>query len=144
MDIALPQLDTKTLADQGIVVPLNDLAGNPAVNPSGEPITLTLYGADSEIYRKASRVLARKRVERAQKGGTAVTDEAMDQAEADAIELLVGCTKSFSGFVDSKGKPVEFSAAAVRHIYTAFPAIRDQADRAIVDRTRFILPSSEG
>lgn len=144
MDFNLPGIDTTELAAKGVPVALKRVDGSPLLNALGEPVKLVLLGMDSPAYTKASRELARKRVERAQQGGKSINDDALDAAEQDAVDLLVACTTGWEGVLDSKDKPVPFTTEAVRTFYQRFRPAREQADGAIVDRTRFIKPSSEG
>jgi hypothetical protein len=143
MDIALPAVDTRTLAEQGVKVPVLDLTGNPLLNAKGEPVSLFLLGSDSKQYRSASRALARNRLKRAQtnKSKGAVSDDQLDAADADEVELIVQCTVGWEGIIDSKAKPVDYTPEGARWLYTTYPVIREQADKAIVDRARFTTPS---
>lgn len=137
------ELDTVTRANTGVAVPLLNLDGSPLLNVKKEPVSLTLNGSDGEAYRKASRDLARKRVERSQKlQGATVPDDQLDAAQDDQLDLLVACTVGWSGVVDSKGEPVKATPAAVKEFYTRYPVVREQADRAIMDRALFIKASS--
>jgi hypothetical protein len=142
-DTALDTLDTTTLADEGAAVPLRLLNGQPALNVKKEPVELILYGADGENYRKASRVMARKRVERTQaNNGGAIPDEQLDAANDDALDLIVACTKGWRGVLDAKGDQLKFTTDLAKEFYRRFPYAREQADAAIVDRTRFTKASS--
>jgi hypothetical protein len=60
-----------------------------------------------------------------------------EEIEANGLELLAKCTKSWIGVViDSK--EIEFSYDNVLMIYERFPWIKEQVDQAIGDRANFI------
>jgi hypothetical protein len=136
MDFHLPQLDTRTQAESGVKVTLKGLDGTDL------PCGLVLLGGDSKAYRAAQRKLTRARLERTQQlRGKLADDKTLDQADAEEIEALADVTIGWWGMVDSKQKEVQFSREGVIALYTQFPIIREQADNAVVDRTRFIQPS---
>lgn len=144
-DFNLPEIDVVEAANAGIEFSLERLDGEPLLNAKKEAVTLTVLGTDSETYRKASRKLAKARVDRASKKGQRLgADEALDLLDAENVDLLVACTTNWSGVLDSKDKPVPFTEASCRAFYLKFPPAREQADRVISDRTRFIKPLSEG
>lgn len=143
MDFALDALDTTTLAEQGVNVDLETLDGQPLLNAKKRPVGLILYGSDSKVYQTASRAMARKRVDRsAASKGKGITDDQLDAAAEDALDLLVACTKGWYGVLDSKKADVPFSPEAAKVFYTRFPPARDQAEAAIIDRARFTKASS--
>lgn len=142
MDFALSEIDTKPGAQSGTAVALLKLDGTPLTNAKQEPVTLTLLGADSDTYRRLSRELGRKRIVRMQKNrGGAATDEELDLQEKEDIQLLASATLAWSGILDSKKADIPFNRENAIDLYTKFPVAREQAERAIIDRTRFIQPS---
>jgi hypothetical protein len=143
MDFQLDALDTVTLAEEGVKVPLKTLGGEPLLNGLKEPCGLILYGSDSEVYRKAARASARNRIERTTKNtGDSVTDEQLDAAEADGLNLIVACTKGWFGILNSKGEAIKFSPDGARELYRRYPPAKEQADAAIVNRALFTKASS--
>ncbi len=145
-DFCIPELDTTTLAEEGVAVALKTLAGAPLLNAKKDAVGLILYGADSSQYRKAARKQARSAMARAKarKDEAEVTDEALDQAEADSLAVIVACTKGWFGVLDSKGKAIPFTPEGCAEFYRRFPPAKEQADAAIVDRARFMKASSGG
>lgn len=136
MDIALPAIDTRTNADAGVKMPVILPNGQTYMQADGKtPVSLTLLGADSQVYRDASLAMARKRVERRQNQGT--IEEQMAEAEADAVSLLVAATNGWDGVIDSKGKPVPLTPEAARALFVKYPAIRDQAEAFVNTRANF-------
>ena len=146
-DFDLPGIDTRPMCEAGIDLPLKRVDGTPLLNAKKKPVSVHIYGCDSKAYRTASRVMARNRVDRAaavaNKKGLP-DDEQVDANEADGIAMLVSCTSGWSGILDSKGNEVPFSAKACKAFYEKFPDAQEQVDRALIDRTLFITPSSEG
>lgn len=143
MDFNLPEIDTSA-AETGVEVALKRIDGEPLLNAKKEPVTLTLIGADSKLYRKIVRKHARARVERTKKlkGEPQEDDTLIEEIEAEDLELIVACTLGWSGILDSKNAPVKFSKKAAEAFYTQMPIAKEQADRAIVDRAHFIKASS--
>jgi hypothetical protein len=144
MDFALDDIDTREKANSGVVVPLKKLDGTPLLNKLKQPISLTLLGADSDQWRRLNRELGRVRVERLQKRrGEGMSDEMLDLSNREDIEIIAKATTGWSGMLDSKDKPIEFSLENVIDLFTKYPVAREQAEQAIGDRTRFTKASSE-
>lgn len=144
MDFAFDNdLDTVTMANAGVKVPLKKLDGSALLNPAKEPVGLIMFGSDGDAYRKASRSMARKRVERAQaNAGKTVPDEQIDAAQDDELDLLLACTKGWYGVTDTKGEPIKYTVEAGRQFYQRYPFAREQGNAAVVDRDRFTKASS--
>lgn len=143
-DFQLDDLDTTTVADKGIAVPLTKVDGvTPLLNANKEPVELILHGQDSKTYRDASRAGARARLERSQSNKVQPgSDASLDLLDEDLVTLLASCTSGWNGVLDSKGKPVPFNREACAEFYRRFPSAREQADRAIMTRALFTKASS--
>lgn len=142
MDFALSEIDVKTRANEGTEVPLTNLAGNPLLNAKKKPVAITVLGVDSDTYRRLNRALGRKRLQRLQKArGGIATDEEIDLQEKEDIELLGQITTGWSGVLDTKEKEIPFSLDNIIDLYTKYPPAREQVEKAMADRTRFIQPS---
>jgi len=102
-------------------------------------IIINVLGKDSDEFQKVSRAQSKKRLAKMTKGGFRVQNMTLppDEIEADGIDLLVACTKSWSGIV-IEGKETEFSHDNAIMVYTRFPWIKEQVDIAIGDRANFI------
>jgi hypothetical protein len=102
-------------------------------------ITINVLGKDSDEFQKVSRAQSKKRLEKMTKGGFRAHSMTPppEEIEADGLELLAKCTKSWSGVVID-GKEVEFSHDNAIMVYTRFPWIKEQIDVAIGDRANFI------
>jgi hypothetical protein len=117
--------------DQGVEFHVHDHLGNPLYD-DGEPVTMTVAGSYSNVYRDADRAFKRRRW----KGSP--TPEAIEAAREDAV--LAPCVLEWSGFKDG-GKPVPCSREyAVKALRT--PWIRAQFDNAMWDHAGFFEGSS--
>ena len=103
-------------------------------------IIINVLGKDSDEFQEVLRTQSKKRLSKITKGGFRVQNMTPlpEEIEADGLELLIKCTKSWSGVV-IEGKDVEFSYDNVLRIYERFPWIKEQVDTAIGDRANFIL-----
>ena len=91
------------------------------VTGQGTGVFLLIRGVDSKTFRDASIEFNRKR---------------MDKANEDkdiALDLTVAITAGWRGIDD-----IEFSADAVRKLYTDSPAIRAQVDAFFTVRRNFM------
>ena len=140
MEFDLDVVDTVTLANQGVDMPVKTPTGQPVKNRNGKPVTLKLVGTDSDLYRSLMRS---KMVESVNsRDATALTEETLVKTQEQAIDTVVACTLGWSGVLDKEGNEVKFSAEAARLLYRQYPAIRDAADRFIADRQNFLLKSA--
>lgn len=129
----LPEFDTVSAADTGATLTLTrEDNGAVARDASGNPLTLTLLGADSAQYRKAQQKNLNRRLA---KRSVKVTAEELD---AEALDILAASTVAWSGFNDGDGQPVPCNPANALVLYKTYPAIREQADRFISDRANFL------
>ena len=122
----IESLDTVTACEEGADLEI--------VHPrTGEPlgIIISVVGADSPTYRSELHKLANKRAKR----GRGVLNS--ESIEADNIELLVACTRGWSG-LDYKGAALAFSPANARMVYKDFVWLREQVDAFIGDRANFL------
>lgn len=135
----LDVVDTVTLANSGVDMPLKTLTGVPIKNKLGKPVVIRLVGTDSEVYRTLMRSRMIEGVNN--RDATALTEEMVVKTQEQALDTVVACTLGWSGVLDRDGTEVKFSADAARVLYKQYPAIRDQADQFIADRRNF-LPKS--
>jgi hypothetical protein len=141
MKFDLDAVDTKTLSEAGVDLRLKMVDGvSPLLSRTGLPVTLRLLGPDSKQFRIMTRSQVRKRLERK---GEQAPDDVMDEAEADAMDVLCACTVGWSNLLDTDGVDVPFTAENVRAVYMGYPVIRDQVDYFVAQRVNF-LPASSG
>lgn len=136
VDFDLSGLDSKAGCDAGAAVSIFNLDGSSRRDKEGNPVTITVLGLDSEVYRKAQRRNTNKRF--ARRNPTKITAEELD---VEALDVLAVCTVGWSGFTDRTGAPVPCTPANARALYEQAPEVRDQVDRFINDRASF-LPTS--
>lgn len=142
MKFDLDEIDTKTLADEGVDMVVKKLnSDEPLLAKNGKPVAITLLGPDSDIYRDHTRAQVKRRISRANNAAS-LKDFDLDEVEQEALALMVSCTVGWKNVLDPTGKDIEFSKDAARALYTAYPVVREQVDSFIVDRARFIKASS--
>ncbi|HET9023682.1 MAG TPA: hypothetical protein VFN64_03860 [Burkholderiaceae bacterium] len=102
---------------------------------SGTGIFITVYSRDSERARAVTRGQLNRRFRNMgrARGAAALTAE---ELEAETMDLLVACTKSWRGVVWN-GNELALTAEHARGLYTASPIIREQVEDAISDRANF-------
>ncbi len=107
--------------------------------PTGARITLA--GPEHPDRKRLQFERQRRlRASFAKKGRFDVVDP--EQEEADDLEWLAACTLGWRGFADA-GKPIEFSAAAVKALYARpeMTWLRRQVQAALADLENFIKSS---
>ncbi|MBY0431697.1 MAG: hypothetical protein K2Q10_10905 [Rhodospirillales bacterium] len=129
----LATLDCSRTAERGAVMTLaHPVNRQPLADGEGKPITITLAGQDSDVYRRAQRAITDKRL--ALRGRARLSAEDL---EAEAVETLARCTLGWSGIV-LDGKPLECGPASARALYQRLPWVREQADEFIGDRGNYL------
>ena len=130
MSFDLKNLDVKSYAEKGARVELK----HPA---TGEKIGwfITVIGSDSSRYRDMIKARVRQNL---------VNKEEidLDKSEERDIELLSRCTLSWEGLVEN-GVPVPFNEKTCKEVYTNYPWIREQVDKAIADRSLFLKQNAQ-
>ncbi|HBG07665.1 MAG: hypothetical protein A2075_09075 [Geobacteraceae bacterium GWC2_58_44] len=142
---------TKPNAEGGMEITLLDPRTN---NPLPERITV--YGSDSKVCREIQRSQTNHRIEQqAKQKNKKRPITSAEKIEAEGLDLLVGCTKSWRTVIlDDQGKEsgsrpqielaegewLDCTPENVRRVYDDFPWIKEQVDEEIGDRTNF-LPS---
>lgn len=129
MDI--DRFNTVTLANSGVEIELNDLRTG-----KGCGAFVRILGSDSTTFQQLKTERGRAISQRLEEtGADQITAAEMDNITA---EMLAGCTIGWRG-LESKGEPLPFSFEAAKELYRNYPAIRDQINRAVGDRTNFLL-----
>jgi len=100
---------------------------------TGEPVTITLVGRDSDEFRTAQRKNIDKRA--------AMQKRMMsfEEIEAEATDTLVACTKGWK-HVGLDGEDLPFSAENARKLYTRYYWLREQVDVFVARRANFFRP----
>lgn len=133
----LSTLDTKTAGEKPALLTLqHPVKETPLVNDDDKtPWQLQLISADSDEYNAVRRNVLTQRIRQSAK--TRKPTVTAEQVEADALDMLVACTKGWSG-LRLQGKPLEYTPEAARMLYTEYAWIREQADAFINDRANFL------
>jgi hypothetical protein len=145
MQFALPQVDTKTLAEQGVRMVVTRVdTGEPLVTELGV-MALILLGSDSKAYRARTRAVGRRQAEKARAAKPVNAQDfvaEVSDVDEQTIEILAAATVGWENVPDAQGAPIPFSTEAVADLYRQYPAIRDQADLFIGNRVNFLRASS--
>lgn len=142
MQFDLAQIDTKTLAEAGVDMPVRSLDGKPLLARNGQQVAICLLGADSTKYRALTRAQVRKRMDQLAGGKQALTEADMDETDRDVTDILVACTVGWTNVLDTEGAAIFFSEENVRKLYAAYPVVREQVEAFISNRANFIPASS--
>lgn len=136
MDLA--KFDLAANAEQGATVHLRNPLTNEPLMLDGEPVTISVLGADSGAFRTAQDAarhallttgLAGNEITR----GTAAYREAVEEQ---ASNVLAAVTTGWER-IKVDGEMWTFNEEAARHLYDRFEWIRQQIDEAVNDRRRF-------
>lgn len=100
----------------------------------GDPMTITLYGAETNTYKKKLYELRRKYL--------TDRDASFENGEEFALEMLVAVTTDWDIQLD--GKVPKCTEKAVRDLYVTQPWIRDQVDVFVHERANFLFVASTG
>lgn len=142
-------LNALSPAESAVLELVHPVSGVVLRKPDGKPITITIAGRDSEVYRKfirareARTIEEARRTQRGRKGDEPSGEQIVDQADAEAVDLLATCSLSWDG-VEVDGKVLECNPANAAKLYTDVRTrwAREQVHRGIHDRERF-FPSSK-
>lgn len=120
-------------AEPAVLELLNPSDGTVLMNDAGdEPLTITLYGSDSDTFRKAVRAYGNKKLN--QKGNKKQSVEELEQTSS---RLLANVTQCWSNIVES-GELLECTEKNAMHLYTEYPWIREQVDEFVNERSNFL------
>lgn len=123
--------------DEGVMVVRNPFSNEPMLH-EGEPITITLYSAESDVMRRFMQRQTDRMQDEARRGTILSTQE---REERDT-EALVKATKAWSA-MPIGGKNLECTPANATLAYTRLPWLRRQVDQYIVRLKNFAAASVE-
>ena len=110
MNFDVSQLDTRTLSEAGVPMPIKHPRTNaPILGKDGKPVTITLLGPNSAKAKAVNRELQARRADFAARG---VKMEPKD-FERERFDLLVALTTGWT-FDQLDGKPFPFSPDNLR------------------------------
>lgn len=126
----LSKFNTLTKSNEGIEIELVDIATG-----EGSGAFIKVLGTDSKKFKDTNADRARQALERIRNK----VEQTKQEQEDEAAFLLASCTVGWRGLEGDEGEEFPFSEAAALDLYKQYPLIREQVDRAIADRSRFIL-----
>lgn len=109
--------------------------GEPLVDGAGNPVTVTLVGQDAKECLAVIRKQQARRINAATSSGRLKLSP--EEVDDEQIELLVACTKGWSGLED-KGAVLAFTPDAASFLYGKYRWLREQASRFINNRANFL------
>ena len=129
----LSKLDMKEAASRGALMVLRHPASGEELRADdGSDMCIELLGMDSPEYRQLIRAAASRNVSRGRKRPSP------ELLEQEAITLLAGVTKGWSGIVVD-GENLSFSQEAAKQLYTDYAWIREQVDEFVGERGNFLM-----
>lgn len=129
-------------AEQGSKYEVKDPGGDPLYqDEAGKiPVTITLAGTESALWRKAEDVVYNRRLKSSNPRQNFAAKTAEEQRQ-DAAYLLASVTLAWDGIV-FKGEKLECTRDNAKMIYLALPFLREQVDAFLGDKRNFIKASS--
>ena len=122
----MPKFVTQADANRGFEFQVYD--------DTGEKVDwfISVVGVDSDAYREKQNEQKRRNI--ANINRTRSLAIGLGNAESDAIELLAASTTGWRG----TEAIAPYSHAEALRIYTDFPQVREQVDRAVGERANFL------
>ena len=143
MKFDLPQIDTKSLADTGVLMTVKQFdSDEPLIAKNGEPVRIRLRGPDSDVYREFSRKQIQKRFARGN-DPKRINDLDMEEVEKDSLDMLAAMTVGWENVLDTDGTEIAFSTEVARALYVSYPVVREQVDTFVANRRNFLRASLE-
>lgn len=131
-------LDTSSLADEGVWCRLVHPVSGAALAAGGRAVRVRVLGIDGARFRALQRRIAARRSDHLMANrGRLDADVA---AELD-LDLLTGATVGWENVYLPGGVEFAFSQANARRLYGERPWIAEQVDRFIADRANFLRAS---
>lgn len=132
------ELDTSSLADEGVWCRLAHPVDGAPLSARGQPVRVRLLGIDGERFRAVQRRVAGKRADLLLRSRGRPDPEA--EAELD-LELLAQATLGWENVLLPGGEAFAFSVDNARRLYAERPWIAEQVNRFIADRANFLKAS---
>jgi hypothetical protein len=136
MSFDIASFDTRTNSQAGVPMTLISIKNRaPIVQPAGTPVTITLFGRTSDVYRDMQRDLQEQNTDKLARGIRPNREE----RDQDDVELLVVCTKAWT--IDQRdGQAFPFTPENARLLWSdlRFLWLRDQAVAFIQTDANFL------
>lgn len=129
--LKLKDLDSKTASNAGAWIDIFH-----PVTKENTGMQILVAGTDSDRYRSVLHAHQNRRVQAFSRGQPLRLSA--EEQENERLDLLVSCTLGWKGVSEDGSTPLEFSPENARRVYVDFPAIREQVDMAIADRSLFM------
>ncbi len=132
----LSTLDTTAVSEIGAKMEVQHPGtGAVVMQEDNKPVTITLAGQDSDLYRKADRRITDKRLKNS--AGARRTVLTSEGIEADNLERLVACTIAWDGLT-FEGSTPDCTPENARALYKKLFWLREQAEAFIAERANFL------
>ena len=131
-------LDTSSLADEGVWCRLVHPVSGAALAARGLPVRIRVLGVDGERFGAVRRRIAARR------GEYLLTNRGRLDPEVEAaldLDLLAGATVGWENVLLPGGAAFAFTADNARRLYSERPWIAEQVNRFIADRANFLKAS---
>lgn len=135
----LSSFDTTKTANEGAVMNvLHPQTQEQLLQEDGRPITITLAGIDSDIFRRA-KYAASNRVMKVFRAGNEDQAESIDN---DNLSTLSVCTLAWDG-IKIDGELLKCTPENAKKAYTRLPWLREQADEFMARRGNYLKASAK-
>lgn len=98
----------------------------------GKPITITLHGSDSNVFRAAVREYGNRKLA---KGSKKQTMEELDQI---TVKILAKATVAWSDNLIVSGEHPECNVENAEKLYSEYSWIKEQVDAFVNERANFL------
>lgn len=126
--------DVKSREDEGLVVKVRDVHGEPMTTADGGAVTIRIAGSYSAVYRRTQDAQHQRWGRRGQ-----LPDAA--EARQNRLDLTVACIMAWEGFTNG-GQPFPFTKENALLLLSKCPYIHEQLETAQHDHSRFFASPS--
>lgn len=131
-------LDTSSLADEGMWCRLRHPVDGAPLSARGQPVRVRLLGIDGERFRALQRRVAARRADLLLRSRGRPDAEAEEELD---LDLLAHATLGWENVLLPGGEAFAFSVDNARRLYAERPWIAEQVNRFIADRANFLKAS---
>jgi hypothetical protein len=133
--------DVGTVKETTTVTLYHPATGKDLLNADDTPMTVTVHGPYSRLYKSVMREQQQRRMTDVPRGGARGAIITSEDVEAYSHELLVRCIESWQITLEGDEK-LAFSRDAVESVLADFPWVRDQLAAAMGNVADFLDGSS--
>jgi hypothetical protein len=142
MPFDLSEMDTLTLAEAGVPMPILNLrTRTPVVDDDGSAVTITFAGRQSETFREVLKAIQTRRGEAVNRLGVNIDAETKERED---IDILIACTLAWT-IKTLDHQPFPCSPQNIRKLWNdpRFRPLREQAMGFLLNDANF-LPQTSG